>query len=1598
MSVPTLSALPASLDAHFPVLLLPVSVQVKFVEPTPGTYELRVRIYPDQLGISTHEAALTAVEQEAGVQYWDQAPAAPTATGLHDLAHWRALVARFGVPRSGWILRQTVPAGYRSQVPNLPAPPLPAADTRWMRAAEARGLPHHFSVLLYAKAAALSEVADGPVKALLYAAGRPYDAPAVTRPTTEFLRLAKVAEGNQVTQQGLAVGLDPQANHELADIGGVDANNKWTVDFDEAVSKGMAVRVALSQAEYEQGFARLVVLGVRADGAAAGQQALATLLADHCYTDGLHLVPQGTPTNNTDAVAAGYSSRERSEADASFDLLSQPASFAAATPWAARPDGQHLASALGLADGAVPPLAGAGAYDVGEAHALNRALWPATYGYFLEEMLRPLLSSEALTWTRTFFETYVLGRGVVPALRVGPQPYGVLPTTRFSAWEVDPLLPGHAYATQMQGVLGQLDAAWTERLNPQKDLYPTWPLQVTAGSATASFPGPPSDRTNLLTTLALDATSTEYYQRYLIGPVMAEALNADAQANATGAPEQIWADAARANGHYDPTQNPLYQEFAKLLDPANAAGLQRTASGGPAAAPPIFGYTFQSTFMKLADAFADEPGPRRSEGVLLDDEPLSETAPVAAFQGVPTSQNYISWLATASFDDIRLENFTGILSKDPQAAAAFVPPNALFYHLLRQAVLLEYWTAAKAYFAVHGPTLSPSELADDELFNILSPNEKPRWAWLYDVVNGQELHKVLRAMGTPLADYLAGVKQLATLPTARLERLLAEHLDLGSYRLDAWRLAPVAERLANLRKTTPTGSHLGAFGWLEDLKPSDNSVPKADGTRDDPDNLGYIHAPSPTHGTAAAILRQGYKSRQVAADAADPTARRMAVDLSSRRVRAALALLEGLRAGLSLGTLLGQSFERALQQHDGLASNGQLYGSFVGPFRAAFPLADEYAPAPGAGQAAPLGLPPEQTARQVTDGAALLRAAATRQTYPYGVDVPSAATDPALAAFVEAQVAQLTDDLDALGDLAVSEGIYQAARGNTDRAAAVLESVAKGQFAVQPDIVHPPQRTLTLTQRVLVQLPAATTLQNWPTTPTPRAAAAPRLNAWLAQFFPNPNELSFAVGYRRSSGEWLQNAATATLFSMHLHPIDLLYLLDDKALQENSPLDRLMVFEVGQSTAIPSTEAMPSDARLAVNYETGAGVAALRRRLPLLARLRQLVGGTRPARLRDLQAPGGLTDSNEDAGTDHNDLTTRLTASQTALTRLAPTPPATAVLTPTDFYQAALFGIPEAFPALAPGADVNSATLAVRQAVRTRLAAAAAAAAAIQPIAPATAITVAARLEQAAALFGPAFRPDVEFAFGDPDTKQQYITATSAATATSLLRHHSAQPLALLEWLHGLGAVREPMNQLDKVLLIQNLLHPDAPAPLPLRPAQFSAVPPVPNQPDYWLGLSWPRTYAPPGDALSLVQWLPDAYDAAGAQCALWLDEWTETLPQATPAPQDQPQAPPQGTQSTSLAFHYDQPNSEAPQTMLLVVSPRSNPTTWTIDDLLGAVNETLDLAKKRTVEPDALAFTPLATVLPAVVAPVAQQAVTFTLDLGRINGTTSFNEEPLLV
>src|SRR5207249_2032738 len=96
----------------------------------------------------------------------------------------------------------------------------------------------------------------------------------------------------------------------------------------------------------------------------------------------------------------------------------------------------------------------------------------------------------------------------------------------------------------------------------------------------------------------------------------------------------------------------------------------------------------------------------------------------------------------------------------------------------------------------------------------------------------------------------------------------------------------------------------------------------------DPDNAGFVHAPSIAHAAAAAVLRSGHLSH------AGAKRDLLAVDVSSRRARLALWLLDGVRRGQPLGALLGYRFERGLHEnHQDLELD-----RYVRPFRKLAPL------------------------------------------------------------------------------------------------------------------------------------------------------------------------------------------------------------------------------------------------------------------------------------------------------------------------------------------------------------------------------------------------------------------------------------------------------------------------------------------------------------------------------------------------------------------------------------------------------------------------------------------------------------------------------------
>ncbi len=564
----------------------------------------------------------------------------------------------------------------------------------------------------------------------------------------------------------------------------------------------------------------------------------------------------------------------------------------------------------------------------------------------------------------------------------------------------------------------------------------------------------------LLDVVGLQPASVEYYWRY--SESLTELYNV---INVFGLGPQFWA-ALQALG----------------LAGAAEALLTRLAGGHtPATWPDILNHAF------LTDSGLI--------GQLIDDRPLSETATVRPY--TDDGRNYLQWLADAaraSLDAVTAEaGFTGGVS-----------PQALLYLFLRHAVLLGYYDAGYALHVTAG-FLTPPELQamkpEPPFIHVdpAAPVSESRFAALYksepritgdqqllvgDFVTRTLAPAAVRPETADLADQLAALDVLAGMPTAALERAFADHIDTCSYRFDAWQLALVDVQLAamraaagvgqNLQGRTSTGggTYLGAYAWLEDLRPSGVSHPPAQVPEDvaadftgdtplrsDPANAGYVHAPSLTHARTAAVLRSGYFAN---ASAADPGP--MSVDLSSDRVRAALAILEGIRNGQSLGALLGYQFERGLHDKHGLAE----VDKFIYPLRGAFPLV---AGALTTTVTDP-GTPIEAIeARNVMDGRKLADAIRSGgvASYPFGAPgLPAATADEAAA--IDAEAAGILDTYDALADLALAESVHQAAQGNFDRVAATVDAYSAATFPPDPEVVQTPTVGTGLTHRVAVHL------------------------------------------------------------------------------------------------------------------------------------------------------------------------------------------------------------------------------------------------------------------------------------------------------------------------------------------------------------------------------------------------------------------------------------------------------------------------------------------------------------------------------------------------
>jgi hypothetical protein len=1499
-------AMVGQLDGGIPILLVPLSIQTRF-QNSPNGRTLLIRVYPDDISLERHEPRLSTSERAAGEAYWaapetSENPNAPVRRTL-----WRGIVSRFDLRRAAWILRATNPEAPQAGEPLDQPVRIPAAWT----------LPERLVFRLY-----------GQQDHLL---------------TGEIL--------GQPIPNGLEMGLDPTSpGLGFTRAGGnldYPPELRWQSDFAEAVKVGMGIAIPLSQIGNPPRIERIVAIGVRlGDDEKQSAALLEKLIDGHRYADGFAIVPQGTPTNITDDADVPPAP----DADATLAWLTGPGAYTEGgvkTLYEDECDGLRLAHALGISSEVMRYVDNADRQDGREAIAMKRALWAGTLGYYAQQMLAPLLDSRVppvdehlpermILATRFFFTHFVFGRGPLPAFRVGPEPYGILPVSADTLQAGAGALPswGDTFIDDFVKLLH----------DKMLILAPTWnrlSLQAPRAGAGANA------NARLLDVLATQASSVEWHGERLAGP---EYLKA-------------YTDFKNPGIGLNTPYNQYIAQLTKRYDEASAE-----FPGLFPFLPRIFELSFLGGFWRnIVDQLnqqiksLDRGLSPLLTGDVIDNQPYSE------LRGIdPAYPNYIDWLSKTGFEDVR----RGLTRPKPEGGVE--PVTALLYMALRHSFLYEHAFLAMRLFSrfQNHPEGRPyvwTDFAEKELYNNLFAFETTYWdlvqmakagGWplggplpapgsVLDLIQGREaLRETTPEWKTIFGDIdevSRAVKLFAdpAFPTARLERLFAEHIDLASYRLDAWAIGYVYQRLLGQRtwrqesranRINPlrpldneipllrydlnhhplgpysTGIYLGAYGWVEGIEPDplpsrvDNLPPELTPQNGGPvtrdaKNYGLIHAPSLNQAVTAAVLRS--------ASVTQPDTSAYNVDLSSARTRDALWIIEGVRNGQSPAALLGYRFERGLRDRDPALQQ------WLPQLREAFPMPRQPDTDPGAKEAIP--------AHDVVNGLLVIQA---RHDGSLNSKLSFAGADRAVMIGLADSI---LDTFDACGDLMLAESVHQAVQGNYQRTGSVL--TAAGEFTHVPadfEVVQTPRSGTALSHRLVLAMDAPA---DGAALPTPRARLEPGVNQWIGSLLGPLAGISSTLTYRFEGGD---AAFTITFDQLGLEPIDLLYVTDDRVesdLDGRLDLAARPLFDVAHP-ATPITE---------IVIDTSAAADAI----ALLNQIRGLLDSARPASLRDFVAPSALHGLDLDAidGIDQPELIWRVLGvrvGDAAARNLASLWLAfEAMLAGLDepvadpmkaLLDAATFGVPEAVPR---PPDLNAQVARVRTLLGARRDAALAK---WTPFTPPAKDVLRICREVTQALLGGAFplMPQV---------------ALPAAMAGAALPPGNPAGEQVTDWLFRASTVREGAGRLQSARTVaEELGH----ALAPVQVFQW------PDDNKNWIALPIPDGASLTGDLVSIAVQPVGPFNAANPVAALVIDEWSETVPTRQ--------------EVTGITFHYNAPSAEPPQAVLLAVSQRSpnNNLRWTWDELVACVDQAFALARIRCVGPDQLRSTRLDPVLPA--------------------------------
>ncbi len=1061
------------------VLMLPVKLSTHFYEK--GDKQLLVRVLPDTLSLVNHFPYLSRTEYELGKSFWRQALqlalVAQNKSFFTENGLVSDLMSKVGSGRAAFVLINTTPIGWEQYLTELFALSIPQNEGLRQEVVDNYELETKFPE---------PELRDREqnIKSLVKLLPTNFQLYVFDSDTNYKYHIVGPA-----IPENLWIGLEDNPDESLTDPASpltYSEESAWVVNFEAAVSVGMGFRVTIDEQDWNTGFKKLIVTGIRLGNTSTDASSeLSSLLESHYYTSEADIVPPATPTNLIDSLGQTDQLQDvrRYSPAMLFRRVVFPSSWQSPSDIA---DGNVLASALGIDPAVTSKLLHAERTDQEDVKQVNQSIFEATLGTYVRRTLEPFVSNTNSTHRnfiqglKDFWSDHVNGRGKVPSIRIGNQPYSVALVTRTLDLAFDNTDQYHL--ARYYKLFDWLHGLWQTLLDENAKAHvgamgEANPLEV-FWKVLSQLPESVEFRAEY-TAQDPPLTTWQGQTKDFLKQLEDKLLGPDPSIDFPNLSGEEITDLLAlvqillSNPQDLPNLNDRWLDFSQQRNFSAVASDLNLSNGS-------IPLNFYGNRFFLHNLGFDASEPSLSLGLIHRIEEfrkyLTQSIETALFAGKIIDQNVPDDSAHIQYriNDASLSpNFNYILSilevdnfqdhldevlKNDQRLDVSTKPRALLYLLLFgtyfEEILAEanHWVTDPALTAALVPTLiAPTDLPNVEtgvlytinpdLQNALNAQVDPAllshlevpvgittvievifWIIGQDIAETPFWWKKLQDPNGNLKKFRFALQHLASVPRARLEHCLVQALDCLTYRLDPWLTGMTHYQL---QKCQSLGSRvfIGSYGILFDLKPrSQATLDKKDKYVVDTEALGYVVAPSVSQAITSGILLQAHESTRAInvepgqAGGDLPLKAILDINLSSLRARVAMGALRGRLSGQAVREYLGVLFEQVLAQN---ISDPNLLLDTTNTFRRKFAydvslrklLQD-------AGYSEPkLNKMAEQ---MVTDGFALFGWVKNKPAYPFELE----GLDNSVEQVVIAAVQQVFLAFDAMADLETAEKLH----------------------------------------------------------------------------------------------------------------------------------------------------------------------------------------------------------------------------------------------------------------------------------------------------------------------------------------------------------------------------------------------------------------------------------------------------------------------------------------------------------------------------------------------------------------------------------------------